>query len=133
MLRSIPLPLVSFALYFACVLSGQGIGVWETSFITISMITGAQLAVSWGDMMLAFGLLMLFFEVLKATRLGAATLSDHLASTFALLLYVITFLLVPSAASSVFLLLMLMTLVDVLAGFSVTLRTAQRDVTVGGV
>jgi hypothetical protein len=37
---------------------------------------------------------------------------------------------VPQAASSTFFLLMAISFVDVLAGFAVTLRTAQRDLTV---
>ena len=42
----------------------------------------------------------------------------------------IEFLLVRQAGTSTFFLLMMISIVDVIAGFIVTLRTAQRDITV---
>jgi hypothetical protein len=38
----------------------------------------------------------------------------------------------PPAATSIFFVIMLVTLVDVIAGFSVTIRAARRDYTVAG-
>ena len=49
-----------------------------------------------------------------------------------LLVFLVEFLLVQGAATSVFFLLMLMTLVDVMAGFSVSIRSATRDVDLSG-
>ena len=53
---------------------------------------------------------------------------DHLLSTFVFVAFLVEFLLVPGAAHSVFFTLMLIALVDVLAGFSVSIRSAGRDV-----
>ncbi len=44
----------------------------------------------------------------------------------------VEFLLVPQAATSTFFLLLVISFVDVLGGFAVTLRTAQRDLTIDG-
>jgi hypothetical protein len=44
--------------------------------------------------------------------------------------YLVEFLQVRSAAHSVFFILMVITFVDVIAGFSVTIRSAVRDVSV---
>ena len=44
----------------------------------------------------------------------------------------ILFLVWPPAGTSLFFLIMLTSLVDVIAGFSVTIRSARRDYTVGG-
>jgi hypothetical protein len=82
--------------------------------------------------MVALALFLLFFEIIKATRVGSDTIVDHLLSTFVFIAYLIEFLLSASAAHSVFFILMAVTLVDVLAGFAVSLRSATRDVSVGG-
>jgi hypothetical protein len=45
------------------------------------------------------------------------------------ILFLVEFLLVGAAASSLFFILMLMSLVDVVAGFTVSITAAGRDVT----
>ena len=50
--------------------------------------------------------------------------------TLAILL--VEFLLVKQAATGTFFLLLVISFVDVLGGFAVTLRTAQRDLTIEG-
>jgi hypothetical protein len=45
----------------------------------------------------------------------------------------VEFLLVPQAATSTFFLLLVLSFIDVLGGFAVTLRTAERDLTVEGI
>jgi len=55
---------------------------------------------------------------------------DHLLSTFVFVAFLVEFLLVKGAAHSVFFILMVITLVDLLAGFSVTVRSAGRDVSI---
>ena len=62
---------------------------------------------------------------------GLVTIIDHLLSTFVFIAYLVEFLLVQAAAHSVFFLLMMIALVDVLAGFTVSIRSATRDVNVG--
>ena len=42
------------------------------------------------------------------------------------------FLIVPWAATSTFLLMLVICFVDVVGGFSVSIRSAQRDIDVGG-
>ena len=81
--------------------------------------------------MICMGLFLLFFEIIKATRVGANTIIDHLLSTFVFIAFLVEFLLVEGAAHSVFFILMMIALVDVLAGFTVSIRSATRDVNVG--
>jgi hypothetical protein len=49
-------------------------------------------------------------------------------SLFVFVAFLVEFLLVQGAATSLFFTLMLIALVDVLAGFSVTIRSSGRDV-----
>jgi predicted Co/Zn/Cd cation transporter (cation efflux family) len=56
---------------------------------------------------------------------------DHLLSTFVFVAFLVEFLLVKGAAHPVFFTLMVIALIDVLAGFSVSIRSAGRDVNLG--
>ncbi len=101
---------------------------WESEIFSLNMMSGAVWTLKLGDMIIVFGLFLLFFEILKATRVGRMSIIDHLLSTVVLIIFLIEFLLIPGASTSVFFILMLMALVDVMAGFSVSIRSATRDV-----
>jgi hypothetical protein len=81
-----------------------------------------------GDLMVLIGLAFFFVEILKSTRTSNASILDHLLSTFVFVAFLVEFLLVRGAAHSVFFILMVIALIDVLAGFSVSIRSAGRDV-----
>jgi hypothetical protein len=72
----------------------------------------------------------MFFEILKSTRTSNASVLDHLLSTFVFVAFLVEFLVVSGAATSVFFLLMVMALIDLMAGFSVSIRSAGRDVSI---
>ncbi len=75
---------------------------------------------------------MLFGEVMKSTRIGIRTVVDHALSLILFLGMLVEFLLVKQAATATFFLLLVISFVDVLGGFAVTLRSAQRDLTIEG-
>jgi hypothetical protein len=133
LLTNVPLMIVPFIVYNLAALGligGDSTDLWQNEVMALGMISGATWSMSLGDLMIALGLLLLFFEILKATRTGANSILDHLLSTFVFVAYLVEFLLVRSAAHSVFFILMVITFVDVIAGFSVTIRSAVRDVSV---
>lgn len=105
--------------------------LWQTEIFTLSMMSGAQWHYDLGDLMVTIGLVLLFAEILKATRIGKMSIIDHLLSILVLLIFLVEFLMVPAASTSVFFSLMLMTLIDVMAGLSVSIRSATRDVSLG--
>ncbi|MEO0327800.1 MAG: hypothetical protein AAF217_04300 [Pseudomonadota bacterium] len=131
MLTNVPLLIVPFIVYNIQIFVGGGIDTWSSEVISLSMISGQVWVMSMGDLMITLGLFLLFFEIIKATRIGANTIIDHLLSTFVFIAYLVEFLLVPQAAHSVFFILMMIALVDVLAGFSISIRAATRDVNIG--
>ena len=53
---------------------------------------------------------------------------DHILSMVLFIVMLVEFLLVARAGTSTFFILMVISLVDVLAGFIITARTAQRDI-----
>ena len=132
MLTNVPLLIVPFIVYNIQIIYYNGIGIWERQVTELTMISGATWVMTMGDLMIGLGLLLLFFEIIKATRVGANSIIDHLLSTFVFIAYLVEFLIVSGAAHSVFFILMIIALIDVLAGFSVSIRSATRDVQVGG-
>lgn len=135
MLTNVPLmavPLIAYNLVVLGFVGGGSPDPWEAEVLTMAMVSGETWRMNLGDLMIALGLFLLFFEIVKATRVGADTIIDHLLSTLVFIAYLVEFLLVRSAANSVFFLLMAITFVDVVAGFTVSIRSASRDVNVGG-
>ena len=61
-------------------------------------------------------LLLLFVEIVKATRTTNVSIVDHLLSTFVFVAFLVEFLLVRAAAHPVFFTLMVISLVDVSGG-----------------
>ena len=134
MLYAFPLTLIPLVL-FNIIAFTVGAAPWGNEIFAIPMVNGLW-TVTLGDLMLILGLLMLFFETLKATRPAVRAISNHLASTGVFIVYLIEFILVGAAANSTFFFLMVMSLFDVAAGFTISIRTASRDIeltrTVGG-
>jgi len=99
---------------------------------TVEMISDARWTMVVGDLTIAVAILFLFFEILKATRTSSGSIIDHALSTVVFIIYLIEFLTVATAAHSVFFILTVIALVDVVAGFSVTITSARRDFGWGG-
>jgi hypothetical protein len=135
MITNVPLmivPLIVYNLVLFGVLGANTQSPWDDPIFVMDMISGATWVMTLGDLMIALGLILLFFEILKATRVGTNSIVDHLLSTFIFVAFLVEFLLVQGAATAVFFILMMMTMIDVLAGFSVSIRSATRDVALGG-
>ena len=126
-----PLLLVPFAIYNIIAFLMPGVS-WTGVFITIHMMSGADWTLSSSDLLITLAILMLFGEVMKATRIGIRTVVDHALSLLLFLGMLVEFLLVKQAATGTFFLLLVVSFIDVLGGFAVTLRSAQRDLTVEG-
>jgi hypothetical protein len=134
MLGLVPLLIVPFILFnlgLAGLFGAASPEVWDNQIFSVSMMSGGVWSMTVGDLMIVIGLVFLFIEVVKSTRTSNASLVDHLLSTFVFVAFLVEFLLVRGAAHSVFFTLMVISLLDVLAGFSVSLRSASRDVNFG--
>ena len=105
--------------------------VFNEVLFQIPMLSGATWSFTLGNLLVIFTLGLLFLEILKATRTGGNSLFDHALSTIVFVICLIEFLTVKEAATSVFFIIMFIALIDVIAGFSVTIRAARRDLNVG--
>jgi hypothetical protein len=127
-----PLLLIPFAIYNIIVFLMPGVTFSDTLF-TVPMLSKADLVVTAGDLLLVFSILILFVEIVKATRMGSRSIVDHVLSLILFLVMLGEFMIVPQAATSTFLLLCTLSFVDVIGGFAVTIRTSQRDIALEGI
>jgi hypothetical protein len=104
---------------------------WDSEVFSMQLFSGAPWSVTAGDLLIVFALGCLFLEMLRATVASRGALTNHLASVVVLIFYAVEFVVFREAATSVFFLLTVIALVDVLAGYAVSLRVASRDVTLG--
>jgi len=130
-LLSLPLTILPLVAYNILAFSNGDApagNVWGAIVFEFSMVSGATFAMVTGDVMITGALLLLFIEMLKATRTGVVALTDHIFSMVVFVVYLVEFLVVREAATSVFFILMAIALIDVIAGFSITISGARRDV-----
>lgn len=111
--------------------AGAGLNRFADERFTVHMPTGGEWIVTSGDILLTVALVLLFVELLKSTSTGRSAIANHALSLVLFIVCLIEFLLWPPFATSVFFLITVMTLLDVLAGFIVTIVTARRDIAVG--
>jgi hypothetical protein len=125
-----PLLIIPFAIYgIIAFLFNLGFG--DTVF-ALPMMSGATLGVTTGDLLLILSILLLFVEILKATRFGVKSIVDHMLSFVVFVGALVAFLMWPKAATSTFLLMLVICAIDVIGGFSISIRAAARDYTVEG-
>ena len=127
-----PLLLVPLAVYNIIAFLMPGVS-WTGALFSVHMVSGADWAMSVGDLLITLAILLLAGEVMKSTRIGTRTILDHSLSLVLFLGMLVEFLLVKQTATGTFFVLLVISFVDVVARFAVTLRSAQRDLTVEGV
>ena len=127
-----PLLLIPFAIYNIIAFLMPSVA-WTSVVSTVHMMSGTDWTMTTGDVLVAVAILLLCGEVMKSSRISRRTIIDHALSLILLLGMLIEFILVKQAATATFFLLLVVGFIDVLGGFAVTLRSAQRDLTVEGV
>jgi hypothetical protein len=95
---------------------------------TIRMTSGGGWPVSLGDLFLGAALVVMFIELLKSTNSRNVAIVNHSLSMILFVICLVEFLLLQGFSTSVFFLLTLMVLLDVLAGFIVTIVASRRDI-----
>jgi hypothetical protein len=140
MLIAIPLLMIPVILYNIVVLTGVVGGAGAVAadgslrdvLFTIPMTSGASWNVGVGDMILFLSLILLFFELLKSTSSQKVAIVNHALSMILFVICLVEFLLIKGFATSTFFLIVTMVMLDVLAGFIVTIISARKDLDFGG-
>src|SRR5215467_2091357 len=100
-----PLLLVPFAIYNMIAFLTPGVS-WTSPVTTLQMMSGADWVLTWEDILLAFAIFLLLFELIKSTRAGARSIMDHVLAMALFIGILVEFLLVQRAATSTYYLLM---------------------------
>lgn len=129
-----PLLLIPVAIYNVIALSGQEFASvdyvrsrLDEDFQAIPMASDALWHITPGHALIALTVLFLFFELIKSTGTGRAAIMNHAFSMILFIVCLVEFLMFQAFATSVFFLIMMMCLLDVMAGFIVTIVSARRD------
>jgi hypothetical protein len=128
--RTFPLLAISLILYNGSVFFG-GVDVLQKA-VDMPMVRGGVWHFTLGDLILLVTILLFFVEIVKATYTGTAAILDHALSMVVFIIAGVQFLLMPEAATSVFFFIVLLALIDVVAGYTIGIRSAKRDINLGG-
>lgn len=85
------------------------------------------LQITLNGMLLIFAVVILFFEICKSTSASTVSIIEHALSVLVFIIFLMEFLLMPGLGTAEFLLTTLISLVDVLAGITVSITAARRD------
>jgi hypothetical protein len=129
-LIAFPLLLIPFALY-NIVIFILNMPFTDTLF-SILLVSDRWLPVTTSDVLIAVGMLLLYLEVLKATRFAAKAAIDHVLSFLLFVGMAGELVLVPQAATPTLLLLTVLSFVDVIIGVSVSASSEQKEIELEG-
>jgi hypothetical protein len=125
-LIGIPLLIIPVAVYHMLVLLTPGVELTKP-LATIRMVSGAEWTISLSDVLIMLALICLFFEIFKATRTGNRSIVDHMLSMVVFVGMLLEFILWKPFGTSTYAIFLVIGLVDVVGGFTISIRTARRD------
>jgi hypothetical protein len=117
-----PLLLIPLAIYNIIAVLMPAVA-FNGPLFKLTLLSGLEWQVTLSDVLIALGILLLMFEVIKGARPGAKYLTDHLLSLIVFGAAAAEFLLWPEFGTSTYFLLTALALADFLSG--VALRTRR--------
>jgi hypothetical protein len=128
-LRTLPFLGIAVIVYLVgTVLAGVPL---TRALFTLPLPSGVGMPITFGDAVLLLALVLFFVELLISTRPTQGALLNHALSMGLFIICGLLFLLVAACGTSVFFLLTVLTLIDVVSGYSISIITARRDLTLG--
>jgi hypothetical protein len=119
-----PLLLIPFAIYNIIAFLMPSVSFAEP-LVRLTLVSGAQWPISLSDVLITLGILLLLLEVMRGARPGGKFLTDHLLSLLVLGGSAAQFVMLPKFGTSTYFLLVLMAMVDFLAGIALRGRRAS--------
>ncbi len=129
-----------FAILLAGFWGGNQLGLFpeKLNYVVfhVGMPSGNIWKPTWGDITVLIGLAALYIELFKSTRTTKISIVDHTLSTITFVAYLVVWMIFPwsigGKGDSTFLFLAVMSFIDVIAGFTITIAAARRDFMMGG-
>jgi hypothetical protein len=125
------LPVIGYNLLILALVPGARHGSADArmgeALLQVPMASGGHWSVTLGDLVVLTSLVILFIELLKSTGSRHIAIINHSLSMLLFIACLVEFLLFRAFATSAFFLLTVMVLLDVLAGFIMTIVAARRE------
>ncbi|SHK55833.1 hypothetical protein SAMN05444159_3575 [Bradyrhizobium lablabi] len=116
-----PLLLIPLAIYNIIVFLMPSVSLADP-VLKLTLMSGTEWPVTLSDMLLALGIVLLLFEIIKGARPGAKFLTDHLLSLIIFGAAAAEFVLWPRFGTSTYFLLALLAMADFLSGITLRAR-----------
>ncbi len=134
-MSAFPLILIPVILYNLVFFGGGAAGhhdmqsVLDHSF-ALTMFSGDIWRITVGDLFVLGTLAMLFVEIVKAARSSTREILNHAFSMLAFCAALIEFIVLKGFSTTAFFLITVMALFDVVAGYTISIVSARRDLAV---
>jgi len=135
-LRIFPLMIIPVIVYMLFAFGGgitghEDIARIMANGISIPMFSGQAWTFSIGDLIELVALIMLFVEIVKATRTTAREIINHAFSMLTFVIALICFITLKGFSTSPFFFIVAMSLFDVIAGYTISIVAAEHDLGLG--
>ena len=136
MLRIFPMILIAVVAYNLVVFGGGAAGQHDMTKVLdqgfqIGMFSGDIWNVSLGDIFLIGALALLFVEIIKSAGTTHREIINHGLSMVTFVVALVEFIMLRGFGTSVFFLITIMCLFDVVAGYTISLVAAKPDLAIG--
>ena len=134
-MRFFPLLLIAVIAYnviaFGTGLTHNDVYGTLSSAVTIHMFSGDDWRYSVGDLLVTLSLVLLFIEIVKSTRTSSNQIVNHGLSMLTFVVALVEFITLHGFATSTFFLIIVMCLVDVVGGYTISIIAAEHDLGIG--
>lgn len=136
MIRGIPLLLLIVILYNLLAFGGMAVGDHNLQpflerGVQIHLISGDTWKFTIADLLMLVTLMLLFIEIIKATRTTSREIINHAFSMLTFVVALIEFITLKGFATSTFFFIVAMSLFDVIAGYTISIVAAEHDLGMG--
>lgn len=123
------LTIILIAFNLIALIAGDGTQTFlSTDLFHKTMQSGAVFSLNPNEILILVALFLLFFEIFKSTRASDTSIVEHILSLFIFLIFLMEFIFWGRLTCASFLIVGCMSLLDVVAGFTISITAARRDI-----
>lgn len=121
------IPLIAYNIIMLAAGSADARSILESPLFEFRLVSGAVFSLDVSTLLIIISLHLVYFEILKSARSSVSTIINHTLSLIIFIVFLVEFIAVPGAGTADFLVLTAMSLLVVIAGFTVSISSARRD------
>ena len=125
------LPTLLFVVGAYNILAFLGGDILAANVFKLNLVSGAVWELSVTELLLSLAVILLYIEIFKSTRTSTASIIEHTLSMGLFIVCLLEFVVLKPFGNSTFFIIILICLLDVVAGFTITISTARRDFGLG--